>query len=102
MAVTSRNLRSSATHRATRPLSAAPARTHQAPRRLPNTLLYGFALLAIVVLVNLLLTPLLTWGRTKLDDIRYGRPRTVQTTAFVGHDEASGAPSHFVQTGDIT
>lgn len=96
MAVTSRNLRSSATHRATRPLSAAPPRTHQPARRLPNTLLYGFALLATIVLINLILAPVLNWGRTKLDDIRYGRPRTVQTTAFVGHDEANGAPSHFV------
>lgn len=96
MAVTSRNLKSTAAQRATRPLSINPPRPARAVSSLPNSLLYALALLLIVVLVNLIMSPVLSWGRTKLDDIRYGRPRTIQTTAFVGHDEANGLPSHFV------
>lgn len=96
MAVTSRNLRSTATQRATRTLSVNSPKAARATTRLPNTLLYALALLLIIVLVNLILNPVLNWGRTKLDDLRYGRPRTVQTAAFVGHDEANGLPSHFV------
>jgi hypothetical protein len=96
MAVTSRNLRSTATQRATRTLSISPPKAAGAAARLPNTLLYALALLLTIVLVNLILSPVLNWGRTKLDDLRYGRPRTVQTTAFVGHDETNGLPSHFV------
>lgn len=96
MAVTSRDLKSSATHRATRMLNPPAAAAPTARRAGFGTLAYGLALVLIVVLLNLILTPLLTWGRIKVDDLRYGRPRTMQTTAFVGHDEANGQPSHFV------
>jgi hypothetical protein len=95
MAVTSRNLKSTATHRATRTLSINPPRPARAAN-LPNGLFYTLVLLLVIVLVNLIMSPVLSWGRTKLDDIRYGRPRTVQTAAFVGHDETNGLPSHFV------
>ncbi|HEU5231045.1 MAG TPA: hypothetical protein VFU49_24705, partial [Ktedonobacteraceae bacterium] len=36
------------------------------------------------------------WFSTTLDDLRYGRPRTFQTDAWVGHNEQSGIPSHFI------
>ncbi len=36
------------------------------------------------------------WVSTTLDDLHYGRPRTFQTDAYVGHHEAPGMPSHFV------
>jgi hypothetical protein len=31
-----------------------------------------------------------------MDDLKYGRPRTSQLTANVGHGEANGALTHFV------
>ena len=31
-----------------------------------------------------------------LDDLHYGRPRTFQTDAWVGHNEQTGSPSHFI------
>jgi hypothetical protein len=34
--------------------------------------------------------------RVKMDDLQYGRPRTVQMDAYVGHSEAEGMPSHFI------
>ena len=40
-------------------------------------------------------TVLVTWGSTQLDDWHYGRPRTFQVDARVGHDDAV-TPSHFI------
>jgi hypothetical protein len=34
--------------------------------------------------------------RTKLDDWRYGRPRTMLLTAHVGHEEQPGRPTQFI------
>jgi hypothetical protein len=36
------------------------------------------------------------WTQLKLDDLQYGRPRTAQIDAYVGHNEAEGVPSHFL------
>nr|BBH91805.1 hypothetical protein KTA_00040 [Thermogemmatispora argillosa] len=61
-----------------------------------HPLLYlGLGMLCMLLLWCLLL-PLVSWGRTTLDDLRYGRPRTFQTDAFVGHNETAGIPSHFI------
>lgn len=37
----------------------------------------------------------LGWVQTASDDLRYGRPRTFQMDAFVGHETGS-VPSHFI------
>src|SRR5712692_593825 len=47
------------------------------------------SILAVVVVVS-------TWVSTALDDLHYGRPRTFQIDASVGHNEAPGMPSHFI------
>lgn len=47
------------------------------------------SLLAVVVVVS-------TWASTALDDLHYGRPRTFQVDAYVGHNESPGVPSHFI------
>ncbi len=31
-----------------------------------------------------------------LDDVRYGRPRATHLSAYVGHGETAGRPTHFV------
>ncbi|GAC1364189.1 MAG: hypothetical protein NVS4B8_07080 [Herpetosiphon sp.] len=33
-------------------------------------------------------------GQIMLDDLRYGRPRTMQLSAMVGHNEGAGVPTH--------
>ena len=38
----------------------------------------------------------ISWFTTTLDDFHYGRPRTFQTDAWVGHNEQDGVPSHFI------
>ncbi|GCE21779.1 hypothetical protein [Dictyobacter kobayashii] len=44
----------------------------------------------------MLLSTAAGWVSTWLDDLHYGRPRTFQTDAMVGHNEQSGQPSHFI------
>ena len=36
------------------------------------------------------------WWNTTWNDIHYGRPRTFQIDAFVGHNETGSTPSHFI------
>jgi hypothetical protein len=37
-----------------------------------------------------------SWWQTTLDDWHYGRPRTYQTDAVVGHHDSAQNPSHFI------
>jgi hypothetical protein len=39
---------------------------------------------------------LISWGRIKIDDLRYGRPRTMHLTGQVGHNDTYGTPTQFV------
>lgn len=60
-----------------------------------HPLLYlGLGMIAMFTLWTLLILAV-NWWSTTMDDIHYGRPRTFQTDAFVGHIEA-GTPSHFI------
>jgi hypothetical protein len=52
--------------------------------------------LLLLVLGYLLLTPAFAWGQRRLDDMRYGFPRTTQIGGLVGHDEAGGEPTHLM------
>jgi hypothetical protein len=51
-----------------------------------------FVTLILVFLGQLLLA----WVHTSLDDLHYGRPRTYQTDAVVGHGDSTVNPSHFL------
>ncbi len=51
---------------------------------------------AAVLFAYLLISTVVGWLGTKADDLQYGRPRTFQTDAYVGHNETSGNPTHFV------
>ena len=52
--------------------------------------------LLLLVLGYLLLTPVFAWGQRRLDDVRYGFPRSTQLDALVGHDKAGGEPTHLI------
>lgn len=97
-----------------RPPHAAGWRTTAASRSLPkkpaskgmptshgllsrgHPLLYlGLGMLAMLALWTLL-SFLFSWWNTTLDDIRYGRPRTFQVDAVVGHNDSAASPSHFI------
>jgi hypothetical protein len=54
----------------------------------------GIAIAALATYV--LLSAAVQWVQVKMDDLQYGRPRTVQIDAYVGQNEADGVPSHFI------
>jgi hypothetical protein len=61
-----------------------------------HPLLYlGVGMIAMLALWTLL-SSAIGWWNTTWDDLQYGRPRTFQIDASVGHNEATGTPSHFV------
>jgi hypothetical protein len=92
MAVTSRDLHNTSTLRrqVTQPITMT--RSYHSLSRAP----YAITMLLCIVAIVLVANSVLTWGQIKLDDMRYGRPRTMQLAGFVGHNEGSGAPTQFV------
>lgn len=94
--------------------SSPVRRTHTQPKKLPTTplpkartrkrwgisyahpLLYLGAGMLTMILLWMLLSSFVGWFNTTMDTIHYGYPRTYQTDAFVGHNETSGVPSHFI------
>ena len=68
---------------------------HKKTLHLSNILVpIGMGML-VALLAVLLGQALLSWCATTWNDLNYGRPRTYQTDAFVGHEPAH-TPSHFV------
>lgn len=57
-----------------------------------------FAGLAMIIMIIgwIALSALGSWWQITQDDWHYGRPRTFQTDAVVGHNDSSRNPSHFI------
>jgi hypothetical protein len=61
-----------------------------------------FPLIAVVVgmllmaALFLMLNSLSSWWQVHQDDVTYGRPRTYQANAVVGHNDSVTNPSHFI------
>ena len=64
-------------------------------RRVHWSLIFG---IGMVVMLALWIggNMLLTWWTITQDDWHYGRPRTFQTDAVVGHADSPAQPSHFI------
>lgn len=95
MAVTSRELH------ATGPLQRQVFRpnprrqtypAYGAASRTPYILTVALCAIALAMIAN----SLSTWARVKLDDFYYGRPRTMQLSGFVGHNDTGGTPTQFI------
>src|SRR5262249_27671695 len=55
----------------------------------------GVGMLAMCAMF-LLLSSAVTWIQEMRDDLTYGRPRTFQINAVVGHNDSVANPSHFI------
>jgi hypothetical protein len=64
------------------------------PRARPGFMPIGLGMLLMLVIV-IAGSWLFGWIQTASDDLHYGRPRTFQLDAFVGH-ETGNTPSHFI------
>ena len=65
-------------------------------RRRVHPLAYIGVSMLVMIAVFLVLSSALTWIGQEKDDLVYGRPRTFQIDAVVGHNDSSGNPSHFI------
>jgi hypothetical protein len=95
MAVTSRDLHSAGKLRHPpfqRGTTARAYPVYPSTSRTPYLLTLFLCVLALVLVAN----SLITWGRVKVDDLRYGRPRTMHLSGIVGHEEGTGMPTQFV------
>jgi hypothetical protein len=85
MAVTSRDIRSESRGR-------APA----LPRSV-GALAYILTALLAAAAIYVLVGSIVSWGQVRIDDVRYGRPRTTHIEGYVGHGgEVAGRPTKFV------
>ncbi len=64
--------------------------------RTMHPLLYLGGGMLVTLVLWIALSAISGWFTTTFDDFRYGRPRTFQTDAWVGHNEQTGVPSHFI------
>jgi hypothetical protein len=92
MAVTSRDLHATGTLRRQISQPIPVARAYRTAPRTPYLLTLLLCLIAILLLAN----SVIAWGQTTIDDLRYGRPRTMQLSGYVGHNESAGVPTQFV------
>lgn len=92
MAVTSRSLHQAPSRRMTVPVTVTVPQWK--PRLVPVGPYARFG--AWLIFVALCAAVLSGSAQTWIDDVRYGRPRTHQISGMVGHNEASGEPTHFV------
>lgn len=73
-----------------------PPKTDALPaeRRFPwPTLLIGMVVTIVLVMSFMALS---SWWRVYQDDLHYGRPRTFQMDAVVGHNDSASNPTHFI------
>jgi hypothetical protein len=83
-------------------LSLAPVaqrRARGATRATSNVLSMLSSLVVIALALWLAYTLIgdgVAWVQQKVDDLRYGYPRTFQTDAFLGYGESGGVPTHFM------
>lgn len=77
----------------------APAPQKRPPRHSPfqvHWLLPIGVAMVVMVILWLVGSAALSWGKQRLDDIQYGNPRTYQTDMVVGHSDSTKNPSHFI------
>ena len=80
------------------PTTGSPAGPLVGPRlalkRFPLlAILAGMLVMALLVMG---LTSFASWWRVHQDDMQYGRPRTFQMDAVVGHMDSAANPTHFI------
>jgi len=73
----------------TLPHTPRPKQTTRPRSRLHPLFFLGTGMLATLALIAML-SIVTSWFTTTLDDLRYGRPRTFQVDAYVGHNESPG------------
>ncbi|HNP71716.1 MAG TPA: hypothetical protein PKK15_11425 [Kouleothrix sp.] len=61
-----------------------------------HTIAYIVTALLALLAIYAIMGNVMGWGRSKVDDLRYGTTRTFQVDEVVGHNDGAGTPSHFI------
>jgi hypothetical protein len=64
-------------------------------RKLHSLFTFGVGMIAMLALF-MLLASTVNWIQITKDDLTYGRPRTFQMDAVVGHNDSPSNPTHFI------
>jgi len=73
-----------------------PPKTDQLPGLRRFSPLAIGAGMVVMILIVISLSAWNSWWHTYQDDQQYGRPRTFQIDAVVGHEDSPGNPTHFI------
>ncbi|HEX6555499.1 MAG TPA: hypothetical protein VF026_22250 [Ktedonobacteraceae bacterium] len=77
-----------------RAIARPPTEERPGHRRFPIVaILLGMVVMALLAVG---LSSLTSWWRIHQDDMQYGRPRTFQLDAVVGHNDSAATPTHFI------
>lgn len=72
------------------------ARASRLPRSV-GALAYLITFLLAALAIYVLVGAIVRWGQVRVDDMRYGRPRTTHVEGYVGHGaEAPGSPTRLI------
>jgi hypothetical protein len=77
------------------PRTTEPQQRQRSGPRFHPLFYVGLGML-LVVGVGVVVLTVAQWWQVKQQDMQYGRPRTYQTDAVVGHDDSPQHPSHFI------
>jgi hypothetical protein len=83
------------THKSLRSAQVAQPRGGALLHRI-QILAYAVTLILAAAAIYVIVSLLLGKVSVLVDDLRYGRPRTTQIDAFVGHEETAGLPTHLM------
>ena len=61
-----------------------------------HSLAYIVTALLALLAIYAIMGNVMGWGRSRLDDFRYGATRTFQADEIVGHNDGAGTPTHFI------
>jgi len=90
-------VRSQEMHNSTARAGSPPRRTVIAmPSISLHSLAYIVTALLALLAIYAIMGNVMSWGRSRLDDFRYGATRTFQADEVVGHDDGVGTPTHFI------
>jgi hypothetical protein len=70
--------------------------TEERPRHRRFPLVAILLGMVVMALLAVALSSLTSWWRIHQDDAQYGRPRTYQLDAVVGHNDSTTNPTHFI------
>lgn len=74
--------------------AVTPARHVQQQRRFPLVSTLVGMIITIILIMSF--SMLSSWWTTYQNDLHYGRPRTFQMDAVVGHNDSPSNPTHFI------